>query len=308
MDTTIVSIASLKTSHQNLAYEEWLFEHFETTSLRLWLNPPSVVVGKHQNAMSECNAQYCLANDIPMIRRISGGGTVYHDLGNVNFSFFRYVSKDKLIDYDSGLGLIEKALQHLGYPVQMNERHDLYLGDLKVSGNAQHVRKGRSLHHGTILYDANLDQLRASIKRSNGTFEDKAVRSVRSPIGNLREHLDLGEPEDFISSLQRALIDLGATEGELPIDHSEIDRLARDKYSLETWNFGYSPSYIYRNEEKDLILELQVARGGLIEKASVVESGKADKTIEDQLIGLNHYPEEMRSFASGHERIKVILY
>ena len=274
----------------NLALEEWLFSQTEGDFLRLWQNPNAVVAGKHQNALSECNFWFCRENGIPVIRRISGGGTVFHDLGNVNFSFFRKIEKEKMIDYDTGLNLIHQALRIMGFPVEMNERHDLYIGDKKVSGNAQHVRRGRSLHHGTVLYDANLDLLRKSIKRTHGVFEDKSVRSVRSPIANLREYKDVGDTNAFLILLSKTLEDLGIPKVSAPLVSEEnVESLIAEKYGEDEWNFGYSPAYLFAFDHAGWKGQIQVARGGEITDTEIYLDGTRRDDIELRLKAEPHH-------------------
>ncbi|MEQ9187113.1 MAG: lipoate--protein ligase family protein [Cryomorphaceae bacterium] len=293
MDPMQIDILSLPTCALNLAYEEWYFTRFERESLRLWVNPKSVVVGKHQNALAECHFHFCRTENIPVVRRISGGGTVYHDPGNVNFSFFRWVQKDRMIDYDRSLNLILRALQSMGYPVEMNERHDLFLEGNKISGNAQHLKKGRSLHHGTILYDADLDALRSAIKRPTGKFEDKSVRSVRSPIANLREYKDIGSTEEFIQLLNEALSALGMVPKSFPQDERVLHRLIDEKYSKDDWNYGYSPHYTFTNQAAGLEIEMEVNRGGAIAEVKVYRDKRAMTEVETALSGALHTYQEL---------------
>lgn len=282
-------VQSLKTPAENLAFEEWLFRHFDDEVLRLWVNPSSVVVGKHQNALSESNFWYCREQGIPIVRRLSGGGTVYHDVGNVNFSFFRKQLPDRMIDYDRSLVLVQKALQHLGYPVTMSERHDLFLNEEKVSGNAQHIRNKRILHHGTILYDADRNALSKSIKRDNGVFEDKGVRSVRSPITNLRAYKDLGTTSQFLLKLTHEFEQLGfEIMAPLSPDLAELEAYINDKYSNDDWNFGLSPKYAYTNKIRDWHVSLEVEKGGIIKAVSILKDGSEQAVIEKALNGIKH--------------------
>ncbi|MEZ4721834.1 MAG: biotin/lipoate A/B protein ligase family protein [Flavobacteriales bacterium] len=252
-------VQSFDTAEKNLAFEEWYFHRFEEDTLRLWINPKSVVVGKHQNAFAESNQAFCSQHQIPIIRRISGGGTVYHDEGNVNFSFFRHVEKGQQINYDRNLDIIQGALVQLGYPVERTVRHDLFIGEHKISGNAQHVSKGKALHHGTILYSSDKTLLSAALKNDCGHFEDKSVKSVRSPIRNLDELKSIGSVGEFLGALAKA-INLNQIEPEFGAD--EIAQLALEKYSSWDWNFGYGPAFrfISRNSDFQVIVE----RGGLI--------------------------------------------
>lgn len=260
-----IIVHSYPTAEENLAYEEWLFHAFDEAILRLWVNPRAVIVGKHQNAMAEANVPYCLAENIPVVRRISGGGTVYHDPGNINFSFFRPVDAEKMIDYERNLKLIQGALHSIGYPVEMNARHDLFLDGHKVSGNAQHLRRGRALHHGTILYDADRSMLSKSIKRSSGTYIDKSVKSVRSPINNLKHHQSLGDTSAFLDALSQALTEQSITRIEAPLpDEGELEALIDLRYAKETWNYGYSPRYMMERSNDLFKAKVEVERSGEI--------------------------------------------
>ncbi len=289
---------SQSTAHANLAYEEWLFSNFHEDLLRLWVNPTSVIIGKHQTAVAEANVQFCVLHDVPIIRRISGGGTVYHDPGNVNFSFFRNVDPNDPIDYESNLRIIQKALQSLGYPVELNARHDLILEGMKISGNAQHIKKKRALHHGTLLYDADIEMLRRSIKRSSGSVEHRAVASVRSKSRNLREYLDLGETSDFVMKLEQALKDSMEQCSIVPMpSKQELDEMVNDRYRTEAWNYGYGPKYVLKSQlEIDGRLqefELQVDRGGNI-SALTGHQFRELETLKVALIDSNHFPEELK--------------
>lgn len=276
---------SYDTAEANLAYEEWLFEYFEDDVLRIWINPPSVIVGKHQNAMAEANVPFCMEHGIPVIRRISGGGTVYHDLGNVNFSFFRKLQSERIIDYDRNLSTIKDALHKIGYPVSMSARHDLYLGEFKISGNAQHMRKGKSLHHGTLLYDADRALLGAAIKRVNGVYIDKGVKSVRSKIANLRSFKDLGTTSDFIDSLIKTLDIQGFNIISAPNPEEAIEQLIASKYTQENWNYGYSPGYHMTRETKHYKVEAEILRGGEVKSLNISNQST------DQAMKLEDWPQ-----------------
>lgn len=281
----------------NLAFEDWYFEHFEEDTLRIWRSGPSVVVGKHQNALAECNLHFCKHHAIPVIRRISGGGTVFHDYGNINFSFFRHADRERLIDYDTNLGVIAGALQKLGYAVKANERHDLFREQYKISGNAQHIRRGRALHHGTILYDADLTTLRSSIRRTSGIFEDKAVKSVRSPVANLRDLQDIGTAAAFEQHLLDALHTSGHRNSEaITVDDKTLEMLAGSKYAASGWNFGYSPAYRYTGSSAHTNITLDVERGGRIIQAQAYWNQQPRPDLSELLQGKFHFYDHLSEF------------
>ena len=278
---------SFDSAEQNLAFEDWYFHNFTEETLRIWRNPKSVVVGKHQNALAEVDLNYCIENNIPVIRRISGGGTVYHDLGNINFSFFRFTEKEKMIDYVKNLDIVREALTGLGFDVHMSERHDLFCGESKISGNAQHVKRGKALHHGTLLYDADLAALSKGIKRQKGEFIDKGVKSVRSPTLNLRDNVNLGLTLEFMRAL----------EGQLNLEplnnfefsQAEIAKLNLAKYSQDTWNYGYSPSYEFKNQYLDWNLKINTERGGNISSIEIFKNNEKQKNLEGFLLNKPHF-------------------
>jgi lipoate-protein ligase A len=259
---------SLNSPEENLSFEEYYFNVFEEDTLRIWRNPASVIIGKHQNAFSEANLNFCHQNQIPIIRRISGGGTVFHDLGNINFSFFRFVEKGNQINYSENLKMVSDVLGSMGFRVLQSERHDLFIGETKISGNAQHVSKGRALHHGTILYDSDMQLLSNSIKRQYGHFEDKSVKSVRSKVSNLKHFIDFGTSSEFYERLVQTFID-HYTLQTATFRQNEVN----PKYYASIWNFGYGPKFTLTCNEKNHYLILEIDRGGQI---NTVESNHED--------------------------------
>ena len=141
---------------RNLALEEYLLTHRREEFFMVWRDRPCIIVGRGQNACAQINHAYVQSNRIPVLRRISGGGAVYHDLGNVNFTLIRTIEPGIKIDYRYGLALISDFLQQFGLEVRLENRSDLIVNGMKISGNAQHIKKRRVLHHGTILFDTNL--------------------------------------------------------------------------------------------------------------------------------------------------------
>jgi len=163
----------------NIAAEEYFLKNFQEDIFMLWQNEASIIVGKHQNTLAEINYPYVKENGIPVIRRISGGGTVFHDLGNLNFTFIQNGEKGKLVDFRKFTDPILAVLNKMGVPAVFEGKNDLRVDGLKISGNAEHVFKNRVLHHGTLLFSSVLNDLGKALKVKTDRFTDKAVKSIR---------------------------------------------------------------------------------------------------------------------------------
>jgi lipoate-protein ligase A len=230
-----------------MATEEYLVKTVEEPCFMLWQNEPSVIIGKHQNPLREINLHFLEKHQIPMLRRISGGGTVFHDLGNVNYSFIDLGKADSLVNFARYSAPILKYLNSLGVDAQLVGKSDLMIGGKKFSGNASHVYRNKVLHHGTLLFNSNLDFLSQSLLNSGKNIADKAVNSNRSTVTNISDHLHLPmNVGDFIQSLTGFIrnefpkcTDYQLTTSQL----DEIEMLAETKYKTWEWNFGYSPNY-----------------------------------------------------------------
>ena len=155
----------------------------------LWQSEDSVVVGKHQNAMAEINYRFLQREGVPVARRLSGGGTVFHGDGNVNFTYLINGEKGKLIDFRRFVSPVVDYLATLGIPAEIGTRNDILVEGLKVSGNAEHVYRSRVLHHGTLLFGANLERPNMAIQVVPGRFTDRAVQSNRSKVTNISNYL-----------------------------------------------------------------------------------------------------------------------
>ena len=174
----------------NLAIEEFLLKNSKEEYLILYVNSPSVIIGKHQTGHREVNTRFVTENNIPVIRRISGGGTVYHDHGNLNFSFIRQCETGKQVDFIKYTKPVIDFLKYLGLEAKFEGKNDLKIDGLKISGNAEHVHRNRVLHHGTLLYNTSLDSLRNSIRKDISQYSSRAVASNPSHVVNLNEKLN----------------------------------------------------------------------------------------------------------------------
>ena len=218
--------------HYNLAVEEYFFNTSLEEVFLLWQNSPTVVIGKNQNAYAEINADYLEKNCVKLARRITGGGAVFHDGGNVNYSLIIPNAKTEGIDFSSYCQPIIKALSSLGVSVSLSGRNDLVLDNgKKVSGNAQHRVGNRVLHHGTLLFSSDLTALKKALKVSAEKLESKAVKSVRSRVQNLSDFIPLSV-DDFIAYLSAFIIREYKAEIFEVESSSEIDALYERNKSI----------------------------------------------------------------------------
>jgi lipoate-protein ligase A len=236
----------------NLALEEYLCLRAMRDGSRffmLWQNEPSIIVGRFQNTLGEINSSFVEEHGIHVVRRNSGGGAVYHDLGNINYSF---VMPDSSGDFDFAFftGPIIRALAALGVGAELSGRNDLAIEGKKVSGGAQFRRGGIMLHHGTLLYDADLEVLSQALRPSEDKFQSKAVKSIRSRVGNIMPFLPSPlSVAEFQERLQRGI--QGLTPLTLEQDAlDEVEKLKNEKYSTWEWNYGASPRFTERKRAR----------------------------------------------------------
>ena len=231
----------------NLAAEEYLLTRRSEPFFRLWRNADSVIIGRHQNAYAEIDLAYVEREGIPVVRRMTGGGAVFHDLGNVNYSFFD-LKERRFTD------VVLEALAALGVEGSASGRNDLVLPDgRKFSGTAVCRHKGRVLEHGTLLFDASFDRLSAALRPRPEKFSGKAVQSVRSRVANLKEVLPASMTvEDFFVFLaQHISASLGCTPyAYTAADLAAIAQLRDARFGAAAWNFGASPAYRFANVRK----------------------------------------------------------
>lgn len=295
--------------HFNLAAEEILLKERQDDYFLLYRNKPSVVVGKHQNALAEINLEHLRDHGLQVARRISGGGTVYHDLGNLNFSFITSGEEGTLVDYKKHTAPVIDALGTLGLRVRLGSRNELLLGKYKISGTASHVYKRRALHHGTLLFNTNLSRLEGALRIREGSYQDRAVRSVPSKVTNLAGHLNqpLSVEAFELAIMKGVMAHLGKAR---QVDFSskdmkEITSRIESKFQTWEWNYGYSPRYEFEREislkSGTLALHVKVEKG-IIREASFLgegmEKGQA-QGLAQVLVGTIHDPETLRQRISG---------
>ena len=237
----------------NLATEEYIFENFnrDESCFMLWQNQNSIIVGKHQNTVEEINVPFVREKGIRVARRLSGGGAVYHDAGNLNFTFI--VDQKKNEDFHTFAMPVLSVLQELGIPAECTGRNDLTIQGMKFSGNSQYVRNGRVLAHGCIMLDTNKDYLSQALVVNKEKYHSRGIKSVASRVTCINDHLQHKlSMEQFKILLRQVVCAIQpVVQYDLtPEELSAIQALCNSKYSTWDWNYGESPRYNVKCEKK----------------------------------------------------------
>ncbi|MBW6500943.1 MAG: lipoate--protein ligase family protein [Bacteroidales bacterium] len=283
----------------NLSADEYLLKNREEDFLILGCNDRSMIIGKHQVANREADAGFVSENNIPVIRRISGGGTVFHDRGNLNFTFIRNSEPGKQIDFRRHTLPVIRFLSSLGVEAKFEGKNDLKVKGLKISGNAEHVYRNRVLHHGTLLYDTLLEDLRRSINRNRACYTTRAVGSNPSPVTNLKDHISSVEGLPGLKSAMMEYFLQNDPDAEIyrlqPGELAAISELATSKYRTWEWNYAYGPEYQFVNTFKlkgiPHTCRLSV-RNGIIEE-SEIEGSELMSDVAKRLAGCRHMVDEL---------------
>jgi lipoate-protein ligase A len=291
--------------HYNLAFEEYVLKSLDPKEgfVLLWQNRPSVIIGKFQNTIEEVNLEYVRENNISVVRRITGGGAVYHDLGNLNFSFIEKNGTD-LIDFRRFSERIAKTLEKLGIQPEISGRNDITIDGKKFSGSAQYQYRGRTLHHGTILYNSVLDDVQKSLNVKADKIESKGIKSVRSRVTNIADYLPVKVSiNEFKNLLLEYLFDEQPVKEYIlsPGDLENINKLMTEKYLTWEWNYGSSPSYNIKRTGRFTCGGLEIlfnVKKGLIQSCRIYGDFFSNKDIsqfENKLIGVRYAKEALAS-------------
>lgn len=300
----------------NLAFEEYCFKYLPADEdyVILWVNGPAIIVGKNQNTLEEVNLDYVKENHIKVVRRITGGGAVYHDLGNLNFSIIKNTGENKKIDFKKYNIPILNALKRLDIKCELSGRNDMTIEDKKFSGIAQSIWKNRALNHGTLLFDTQLDVLSKALNVKQDKIESKGIKSVRSRVTNIKPFLSEGTTmESFREILLKYIFEF---ENDTPRKYelsdkekSEIDKLFNEKYATWDWNYGNSPQFNYKNYKKFPFGAIEVRlhiKNGLIDECKFFGDFFGSENVEeleDLLLGKS-YNEESISALLDENKLK----
>ena len=252
----------------NIATEYYLFHKYDQPVLYLWINGPSIVVGKHQNTIEEINAKFVKDNDIEVCRRVSGGGTVYHDEGNLNYTIMANDGQRK-IDYITFSRPIIDALEAMGVHASCDSRNSMTVDGFKICGHAQYITKKRTMHHGCLLFNSDLTVLEKALIVSKDKIKSKSIKSVRSQVRNISEFLERGYTMDdfkrfILDSIQETY---GQNEAVIfsEEDHKAIEALRSEKFTGWQWVYGNSPPFNLKRKrllpEGDFEVRLTIKNG-----------------------------------------------
>lgn len=294
--------------YYNMAFENYVMNNddFKDDYVFFYIHSPSIIVGKHQNTIEEINSKYVKDNDIIVARRNTGGGAVYHDEGNLNFSFITTKKEDENeIDFKKYTLPIINALKKLGVDAYLSGRNDILVDGKKISGNAQGLNKNKVLHHGTLMFNVDVEALVNSLNVSQMKIESKAIKSVKSRVLNIKDVLDIKmdiyQFKDFI--LDEIFSEMDMEEYRLTDkDYENIEKLVKDKYGTWEFNYGYSPKFSIKNKKKfessGLIEVMLDVKSGIIEDIKISGdyfSVKETDDLEDMIKGLNYREDDIKS-------------
>ncbi|HOS71939.1 MAG TPA: lipoate--protein ligase [Bacteroidales bacterium] len=282
----------------NLAAEEYLLRNREEDFLVIGVNNPSVIIGKHQVAHREADTKFVSRNFIPVIRRISGGGAVYHDRGNINFSFIIQSRSGHQVNFRKYTRPVIEFLASLGTDAVLEGRNNLRVKGLKISGNAEHVYRERVLHHGTLLFNADTEMLKRSLRKNTSSYLTRAVDSVPSRVANLG---DLMGGRVNMEEFRSLLLDFFLRREENRLhrltsgEESQIRLIADSKYRTWEWNYAYGPEYQFADEFEiggESCSCRMTVKDGIIRECAISGNTGLERAAEG-LTGCRHMPEDM---------------
>ena len=283
----------------NLALEQYVFDSLpkDRNYFMLWQNDKAVIIGKHQNTLAEINESYVRSHGISVVRRLSGGGAVYHDLGNLNFTFIADAFDTEHLNFRLFCLPVVRTLESIGVHAKISGRNDITIDGKKFSGNSEYMKNGRVMHHGTILFSSDLDAVKNALKPKEGITQAKGVQSKRSRITNVCDHLkqDISLSDFRALLLQNVLSEMPGTPYRLTEhDIAAIETLKKERYDTWDWNYGRSPGYTS-------IKRMRFDGCGLVEVCLSVKDGViVDIAFKGDFFSTRD-PEELAARFIGHK-------
>ncbi|MDQ0415112.1 lipoate--protein ligase [Mesobacillus stamsii] len=284
----------------NLAIEEYALKNLDIneTYLLFYINEPSIIIGKNQNTMEEINTEYVEKNGIHVVRRLSGGGAVYHDLGNLNFSFITKDDGDSFHNFRKFTEPVVNALRKLGVNAELSGRNDLLAEGRKISGNAQFSTRGRMFSHGTLLFDSEIESVVSALNVKKDKIESKGIKSIRSRVANISEFLSNKVTiEEFRSLLLKNIFEGLDEIPEYVLTEKEwenIQKLSKERYQNWDWNYGKSPKFNLQHSHRFPVGQIDVrfeVNKGIIDHCKIYGDffGVGDvSVIEHKLTGIKY--------------------
>src|SRR5690625_3229084 len=303
----------------NLALEEYMLENFgeKDTYLLFYINEPSIIIGRNQNTVEEINTEYVEENGIKVVRRLSGGGAVYHDLENLNFSFITKDDGDSFHNFAKFTQPLVDVLNGIGVPAELQGRNDLVVEGRKISGNAMYATNGRMFSHGTLMFDSEIDDVVKALNANKAKIESKGIKSIRRRVANTTEFLD--EKISMVEIKKRILMHVFNVEDIKDVpryelteeDWENVYEISEKRYQKWEWNYGKSPKFNYKRSHKfpSGLLDVRFdVKKGVIENCTIYGDffglGEVD-VLEDKLTGVRY---EHQSIEKALEDIDVPYY
>ena len=309
----LLIINDSKNAYYNLAAEEYLIDNFDDDIVMLWRNDNTVVVGKNQNTIEEIDSDFVREKGVSVVRRLTGGGAVFHDMGNVNYTIIQTYREGLFSNYEYFTEMVRDFLRGLGVDAVLSGRNDLLIDGRKFSGNAQCVRNGRMMHHGTLMFSSDVKDISGALTPNQKKTESKAVKSVQSHVTNISSHMTQQQRETIdVETFMELLRDFylqklhDAVLYELTsADKAAIQKLADEKYSTWEWNYGASPAFAVTASRKYAFglvdVRLNVSRGRIkdIRIFGDYFGIKSISEIEELLTGVEYRHEAIAAALSG---------